>query len=330
MKLLDESRKSRISHLRGRDLLIAASGWPDDEAEWIALVCVHSGVFTRRQFEFHFSAHPSASWRFVKKLTGLGLAKEEILRTHEKNTTKACLISGKEFYRTIALTNIPHRRSAAPDVMFRRLLSLDYVLEHPDTPWLPTEDEKVGITDRLGFDREVLPQRLYQGAVGNVVRYFNLRLPIGLRPEQRQFVFVYVDPGNQTDTELRHWGVAHEKLWNAMRARKFSVHVAGIASTIEESTRASTILKRWALEKRVGGILGKGRIAELNHELKEITRGVEQNIDSVLSRYGGSIDAIARYGEIQNILENKAVHCPRIDTYEIWNSRRIVPRNDPD
>ncbi len=28
--------------------------------------------------------------------------------------------------------------------MLRRLLSLDYVLEHPQLPWLPTEQEKVG------------------------------------------------------------------------------------------------------------------------------------------------------------------------------------------
>ena len=26
--------------------------------------------------------------------------------------------------------------------MFRRLLSLDYVLDHPQLPWLPTESEK--------------------------------------------------------------------------------------------------------------------------------------------------------------------------------------------
>ena len=324
--LTESMMQRRIEHLAGRDKLLAAVGWPDAEAEWIALVCLHSGVFTRRQFEFHFSANPATSFRFVKKLTELGFAKEEILPTHERNTTKACLLFAKAFYRTIGTPTVHYRRLAAPDMMIRRLLSLDYVIENLDIYWLPSEEEKVGLMERLGFDREILPQRLYQGAVENTVHYFSLRLPIGLRAKQRQFVFVYVDQGNQTDTELRHWGVAHEKLWNAMRARKFSVHVVGIGRTIVESTRASTLLRRWALEKRAGGILGKGRIAELNHELREITRGVEQDIDSVLSRYGGSIGAIARYGEIENILENRPAHHVRIDTCEIWNSRRVVPR----
>ena len=322
--------ESRISHLRGRDQLITKSGWSETEAEWIALVCLHSGIFTRRQFEFHFSTNRTTSFRFVKKLIDLELAKETLLGSVGGNRTRAVLIYAKAFYRTISIPNIRHRRSAAPDVMFRRLLSLDYVLEHPGFPWLPTEDEKVGLTDRLGYDREILPQRLYRGVGRDSIRYFNLKLPLAIRPEKRQFVFVYVDPGNGTDTELRHWGESHEKLWNAMRARNYSVHVAGIAMTIEDSTRTSAILKRWAQEKRVGGVLGKSRIAELKHELREITRGVEQNTDSILSRYEGSIGAIARYGEIENILENRAEHFVRIDTYEIWNSRRIGPRAQTD
>ena len=160
-----------------------------------------------------------------------------------------------------------------------------------------------------------------------VTRYSPIKLPIAAG---RTTTFVYVDPGNQTDTELRHWRESHEKLWNAIRARNFRVHVAGITQTIEDSTRASILLKSWALEKRVGGIFGEGRTVELTEELKEIHRAVEQNTDSVLSRYGGEIGAMSRHGEIRRILDNKAAHHVRIDTYEIWNSRRVAPRHDPD
>ena len=62
--------------------------------------------------------------------------------------------------------------------MLRRLLSLDYVLEHPELPWLPTEQEKVAFFDSLGIDRRRLPKRLYHGANGNQTRYFALKLPI--------------------------------------------------------------------------------------------------------------------------------------------------------
>ena len=43
------------------------------------------------------------------------------------------------------------RRPAAPEVVLRRLLSLDYVLEHPHAAWLPTEDEKVSALTAAGI-----------------------------------------------------------------------------------------------------------------------------------------------------------------------------------
>ena len=43
-----------IEHLRGREQALASLGWTGREAEWIALVCLHSGVFTRPQFCHYF------------------------------------------------------------------------------------------------------------------------------------------------------------------------------------------------------------------------------------------------------------------------------------
>ena len=86
--------------------------------------------------------------------------------------------------------------------MLRRLLSLDYVLEHPELPWLPTEQEKVAFFDLLGFDRRRLPSRLYHGANGNQTRYFALKLSIAA--DTKTATFAYVDPGRYTDTELGH------------------------------------------------------------------------------------------------------------------------------
>ena len=34
-----------IEHLRGRERALEPLGWTGREAEWIALVCLHSGVF---------------------------------------------------------------------------------------------------------------------------------------------------------------------------------------------------------------------------------------------------------------------------------------------
>ena len=43
-----------IEHLRGRDRKLEPLGWTGPDAEWIALVCLHSGVFTRAQFCDYF------------------------------------------------------------------------------------------------------------------------------------------------------------------------------------------------------------------------------------------------------------------------------------
>ena len=38
-----------IPHVQDRAATLAALGWTGREANWIALVCLHSGVFTRAQ-----------------------------------------------------------------------------------------------------------------------------------------------------------------------------------------------------------------------------------------------------------------------------------------
>ena len=62
----------------------------------------------------------------------------------------------------------------------RRLLSLDYVIEHSDLPWLPTEHEKVGALEALGIERRILPVKAYRGAAGTTRRYFPVKLPVAL------------------------------------------------------------------------------------------------------------------------------------------------------
>ena len=128
--------------------------------------------------------------------------------------------------------------------MLRQLLSLDYVLEHPQLPWLPSEQEKVAFFDLLGFDRRRLPRRLYHGADGNQTRYFALKLPIAA--DTKTATFAYVDPGRYTDTELRSWGAAHEWLWRALRLHGIEVRAVVIGADYTATIRAEAALKTWS------------------------------------------------------------------------------------
>ena len=216
-----------IEHLHEREKALEPLGWTGREEEWITLVCLHSGVFTRSQF-----------CRFCSPTA------VEDDRTIFPGGARACRIFNKEIYRKLGIENVRHRREVDDSLMLRRLLSLDYVLENPELPWLPTEQEKVAFFDLLGFDRRRLPHRLYHGANGNQTRYFALKLPIAANAKTA--TFAYVDPGRYTDTELRSWGAAHEWLWRALRGKGIQVRAVVVGADHTATRRSKAALRSWS------------------------------------------------------------------------------------
>ena len=166
-----------IEHLKGREQALAPLGWTGREAEWIALVCLHSGVFTRTQFCCYFNTYRKQAHRFVKALIEQRAAVETDVIAFNGGG-KTCRISSKPLYRALGVENIRHRRKAGAPVVMRRLLSLDFILEHPGMNWLPTEGEKVEFIEEIGLPSRLIPRRIYYGAVRAQKRYFALKLPV--------------------------------------------------------------------------------------------------------------------------------------------------------
>ena len=234
-----------IEHLHDREKALEPFGWRGREAEWIALVCLHSGVFTRAQFCYFFDAlsDRKRAFRFVRDLVDRRMAVEDD-RAIFPGGARACRISNKEIYRKLGIENVRHRREADDSVMLRRLLSLDYVLEHPQLSWLPTEQEKVSFFESLGIDRRRIPHRVYQGAVGKQTRYFALKLPIAV--DTKTATYAYVDPGKDSDTERRSWGAAHQWLWRALRGKGLGVQVVVIGADHTATRRSKAALQSWS------------------------------------------------------------------------------------
>ena len=236
-----------VPTLEDRAGQLAALGWTGREAEWIALVALHSGVFTRSQCGAYFEAGADRKriGRFVHALLDKQLAIEDE-RAMFPGGARAVHITHKPIYRALGIENVKHRRGkhAATPVLMRRLLSLDYLIERPTLGWLPTEAEKVQRFEALGIDRGTLPSRNY-GPPGTpqVPRYFDLKFPLAV--DDPTTTFVYVDAGQSTDSELRAWGMAHAPLWAALRARTFAVHVVAIGTGVLAAQRAAPVLKRW-------------------------------------------------------------------------------------
>ena len=212
------------------------------------MACLHGGVFTRAQWTSFLGCHPEKVRRAVLALVAQGLAVEEA-PAGIHGIGRVCRIQARRVYRALGAEEFfRRRRITSRDVLMRRLLALDYVLDRTRLPWLPTEAEKVAAFEALGIERRVLPQRTYRGAAGNLRRHFHLGLPLALDAERA--VFVYVDPGHETATSLRAWGAAHRKLWWVLRDRGCKIEVVAVARGWEETSRADTVLGNWARDPR--------------------------------------------------------------------------------
>ena len=73
--------KSRVAQVRGDDRQLAALGWTGDDAKWIALICLRSGVFTPSQYGFYFQtgADRTPACRSDRTLLDRGVAAEDDL-----------------------------------------------------------------------------------------------------------------------------------------------------------------------------------------------------------------------------------------------------------
>ena len=310
-----------IEHLRGRERKLEPLGWTGQEAEWIALVCLHSGVFTRAQFCHYFGVWRSGAQRFVQTLLDRRAAVASAW-PRLNGGAKTYRISSKAIYRALGVEDIRHRRKASKPVVMRRLLSLDFVLEHPGMNWLPAEPEKVEFFEKLGLPRRLIPRRIYYGVAGNQKRYFALKLPLAADP--KTVTFAYVDPGHSTATELHSWGAAHGPLWDALRMKGRQVRVIGIGVENATVDRTARVLEAWAAAEP--GKPDEG--LTVKQEIKAIHDAISRRDGEFLAQYGGYGGAGRRSVELQRLPEAKVTEGVSIDDYSTWRADRFAERDE--
>ena len=305
-----------IEHLRGREQALASLGWTGREAEWIALVCLHSGIFTRPQFCHYFDADRKRALRFVKALVERRAAVESEWPV-VNGGGKSCRISSKPIYRALGIENIRHRRKTTVSVLRRRLLSFDFVLEHPGLNWLPTEGEKVEFFEGIGVHSNLIPRRIYYGAVGAQKRYFALKLPVA--GGDKTVTFAYVDPGHATAVELHSWGAAHGQLWAAIRAKGRRVEIIAIGAELDTVLRADRVLQLWAAAE-------PGKVVEgltVKQEIRAISDAIDNRDIEFLAQYGGMGEAGKRYMALEQLPEANLTEGVSIDDYSTFRATRF-------
>ena len=311
---------------------LAALGWTGRAVEWIALVCLQSGVFTRSQYGAYFNtgADRKPAGRFVRALLEKQLAVEDA-RAIFPGGARAVHLTQKSIYRALGIPDVRHRRGqeATTQVLMRRLLALDYVIERPTLGWLPTEAEKVQRFEALGIDQGVLPYRTYGEGAQAHKRFVALKCPVAV--DEHTATFTYVDPGLTTDSELRAWGVAHAPLWAALRAQTFAVHVVAIGTGVQAAQRAAPVLKRWTRDgDGQGATLPAGPTQadlDIRQEIARLKDATSGGNRPLLRTLGGFTTAVDRLMELRQLPEGTPTTTTArgaVDRFSIWSTIRLV------
>ena len=320
-----------VPTVQDRAAPLAALGWTGREAEWLALVALHSGVFTRSQWRHFFNdPHREMVSRFVRALIEKKLASEDE-RAIFPGGARAVLLTSKTLYRALGIPDVRHRRGkdATTHILMRRLLSLDYLIERPTLGWLPTEADKVQRFEALGIDRAVLPYRKYGEGDKGQPRYFALKLPIAV--DEQAATFVYVDAGQTTDSELRAWGVAHAPLWAALRARTFAVRVVAVGTGAEAADRAAPMLTRWTQDGDGQGAADPAGPTqadpEIRHEIARLKTALTTGNRQMLREWGTfekAADRILQLEELPAGTPTTTTARGAIDRFTIWSTVRLT------
>ena len=306
---MPKTGETMIAHLKGREKLLRPLGFTPQQAEWITLVCLHSGLFTRDQAGAFLRLTRRTAQRFVQALLQARISGRPVADAQTVDARRIYRIFGKAIYRELGLANVRHRREASIEVMRRRLLSLDFVLDHPDLLWLATEQEKVACFERLGIGRELFPKRIYTGRANGRVHYFHFKMPLAI--EQDRAVFTYIDPGMGTRTELDSWGAAHGRLWEKLRQSGCRVEVVAVAWEQHVLDRAERVLTSW-----------RGRaITEAEQEAAMLRQAIADTDFEIIERYGGWDAVIERVLQVEEL--SASTDGPgMIDDFRLWRSLR--------
>ena len=206
----------------------------------------------------------------------------------------------------------------------RRLLSLDYVLDHQDLAWLPTEPEKVAYFRRLGLSAATLPRREYRGPSSHrsTRRYFAFKLPVAGNGVTTTFVYAGTGGSVRLQRERIHrWADAHGSLWQALRQRGGAVHIVAVTRTDADADAHAAVLASWR-----GPPAPAASVSSADRQLLDAVDLADSTGDlSPLARYGGPIQAAKAARRIQDRVKAARESSGQIDGFSTHVAERLAP-----
>jgi len=178
-------------------------GYTSEEARFLCIAALHSGYFLRRQFLAFIQG--TKGWKDVVLLNKLK-ANRHCRVTAYRHNRMVYHLSAKPLYDALGEKDNRNRRERQPSTIKKKLMGLDFVLDHPQYEYLATEREKLDyFLGVLKIATEILPTRWYESARGHgaTAKHFVDKYPMFLSVASPLATtpvvhFCYVDEGLQT------------------------------------------------------------------------------------------------------------------------------------
>lgn len=177
-------------------------GYNEQEARFLYLTATHSGYFTRHQFlRFTHQTKGCLVHRFTSKL----LTQNHAQATQYGHKTFVFKLTSRKLYELFGKENLRLHRPHTADFIRSRLLTLDFILAHPEHRYLETEVEKLKFfREHLSIQSSILPGQTseIEGLDSTSKRHRNDGFPVFLsasmdcRQTSAVPAFVYPDSAN--------------------------------------------------------------------------------------------------------------------------------------
>jgi hypothetical protein len=185
--------------------VLQSVGYTEREAAFLYLVALHSGYFLRRQYgQFVRRGRGAIAEQLLRKAAALG----HLQSIACGQTRSVYHLASKQVYEAVGLTASQHRRVKGDAEIKRRLMMLDFVLDHLGETLLDSMESKTDFFMRTpGLNEDVLPR---SGAV-----VFPEEFPILLGAD-RTVRFTFFDEGALSASGWKTFLRRHRSLFGAL------------------------------------------------------------------------------------------------------------------
>lgn len=170
---------------------VSKLGFTPRQAGFLVTVGLHTGVCLAR----HYATFAGLVWGQTVREFFAVLVKRRFATACPCARQGANLyhLQHKSLYRAIGEPDSRLRRPTPVARAVERLMILDAVLADPELVWLGTERDKLShFAECTSLQPDEMPRVVFRGRTGTTVRHFPDRLPIGVHPDGRAPVFLYL------------------------------------------------------------------------------------------------------------------------------------------